>query len=180
MFLTAAVTSKAAAPANAPPRTELVLGRKWSIENHTGNRNLIIDQTDAKQSVYIFNCSNCTVQVCLTLDADAVIAARFCVCGKAVEAVSCIGQGHHSNFPTTHSDQMISRQHYHSIKPDSHIDQGATRPQKRNCCQGYFQSGKFQPENANSTLRRSCDKATASDRAILKARMKLEIGVHVC
>lgn len=61
---TAAATSKAAAPATTPPRTELVLGRKWSIENHTGNRNLIIDQTDAKQSVYIFNCSNCTIQVC--------------------------------------------------------------------------------------------------------------------
>ena len=64
-LLTAAATSKAAAPASAPPRTELVLGRKWSIENHTSNRNLIIDQTDAKQSVYIFNCSNCTIQVCL-------------------------------------------------------------------------------------------------------------------
>ena len=61
MLITAA--SKAA-PVSAPPRTELVLGRKWCVENHTGNRNLIIDQTDAKQSVYVFNCSNCTVQVC--------------------------------------------------------------------------------------------------------------------
>ena len=64
IFLIAAVTSKAVAPASAPPKTELVLGRKWSIENHTSNRNIIIDQTDPKQSVYIFNCSNCTIQVC--------------------------------------------------------------------------------------------------------------------
>ena len=51
------------APAQAPPKMELVLGRKWSIENHTDNRSLVVDQTDPKQSVYIFNCSNCTVQV---------------------------------------------------------------------------------------------------------------------
>lgn len=59
----AAGPSKAAAPVAAPPKTELVLGRKWSVENHSNNRSLIIDQTDPKQSVYIFNCSNCTVQV---------------------------------------------------------------------------------------------------------------------
>ena len=60
-FCFAAAASKA--PAQAQAKTELVLGRKWSIENHTDNRKLIIDQTDPKQSVYIFNCSNCTVQV---------------------------------------------------------------------------------------------------------------------
>lgn len=62
-MLIAAAAGKAAVPTSAPPRTELVLGRKWCVENHTGNRSLTIDQTDAKQSVYIFNCSNCTVQV---------------------------------------------------------------------------------------------------------------------
>jgi len=57
----AATTSRA--PVQAQAKTELVLGRKWSVENHTDNRSLIIDQTDPKQSVYIFNCTNCTVQV---------------------------------------------------------------------------------------------------------------------
>ncbi len=61
LFATATATK---APAQALPKLELVLGRKWSIENHTDNRSLIVDQTDPKQSVYIFNCSNCTVQVC--------------------------------------------------------------------------------------------------------------------
>ena len=61
LFATATATK---APAQAPPKLELVLGRKWSIENHTNNRSLYVDQTDPKQSVYIFNCSNCTVQVC--------------------------------------------------------------------------------------------------------------------
>ena len=51
------------AAASAPPKTELVLGRKWTVENHKGNRALVIDQTDPKQSVYIFNCHNSTVQV---------------------------------------------------------------------------------------------------------------------
>ena len=60
------------ANSKGPAKLELVLGRKWSIENHEGNRNLIIDQTDPKQSVYIFNCSNCTVQVCL----KAVLASQ--------------------------------------------------------------------------------------------------------
>lgn len=62
--LIVAAVSKPAAAASSPPKTELVLGRKWCVENHTGDRSLVIDQTDAKQSVYIFNCSNCTIQVC--------------------------------------------------------------------------------------------------------------------
>lgn len=60
MYATGAQVSAAS---SAPPKTELVLGRKWTVENHKGNRALIIDQTDPKQSVYIFNCHNSTVQV---------------------------------------------------------------------------------------------------------------------
>ena len=47
----------------APPRTELEQGRKWVVENHTDNRELIISDTSPKQTVYVYNCSNCTVQV---------------------------------------------------------------------------------------------------------------------
>lgn len=59
--------AQASAASSAPPKMELVLGRKWTVENHKGNRALIIDQTDPKQSVYIFNCHNSTVQVMLCI-----------------------------------------------------------------------------------------------------------------
>lgn len=80
-----AAASATKAPAQAPPKLELVLGRKWSIENHTGNRSLIVDQTDPKQSVYIFNCSNCTVQVC----ACAPIC-RQCCCNASQSVASLL------------------------------------------------------------------------------------------
>ena len=38
-------------------------GRKWAVENHTGNRDLVLDNVDAKQAVYIYNCKDCTIQV---------------------------------------------------------------------------------------------------------------------
>ncbi|KAL3136825.1 hypothetical protein ABBQ38_005537 [Trebouxia sp. C0009 RCD-2024] len=85
---------KAAVPTSAPPRTELVLGRKWCVENHTGNRSLTIDQTDAKQSVYIFNCSNCTVQVqgkvnAITLDSCSRTGLVFQDLVSSCEVVNC-------------------------------------------------------------------------------------------
>ncbi|KAL3158071.1 hypothetical protein ABBQ32_011678 [Trebouxia sp. C0010 RCD-2024] len=85
---------KAAVPTSAPPRTELVLGRKWCVENHTGNRSLILDQTDAKQSVYIFNCSNCTVQVqgkvnAITLDSCSRTGLVFRDLVSSCEVVNC-------------------------------------------------------------------------------------------
>ena len=51
------------ASSKAPPRTELEQGRKWVVENHSDNKALIINDTNPKQTVYIYNCSNCTVQV---------------------------------------------------------------------------------------------------------------------
>lgn len=86
--------SKAAAPVAAPPKTELVLGRKWSVENHSNNRSLIIDQTDPKQSVYIFNCSNCTVQVqgkvnAITIDSCSRTGLVFQDLVSSCEVVNC-------------------------------------------------------------------------------------------
>ncbi|DBA84277.1 TPA: hypothetical protein ACH3X2_006334 [Trebouxia sp. C0005] len=82
------------APVQAPPKLELVLGRKWSIENHTDNRSLIVDQTDPKQSVYIFNCTNCTVQVqgkvnAITLDSCTRTGLVFQDLVSSCEVVNC-------------------------------------------------------------------------------------------
>lgn len=47
-------------------RTECEQGRKWVVENHEGKQDIIIDQTNPKQTLYIYKCSNCTVQVRLS------------------------------------------------------------------------------------------------------------------
>lgn len=59
----AAAPRAAAAAPKAPPRVELEQGRKWVVENLVGNREVVIDQTDVKQAVYIYNCTDCVIQV---------------------------------------------------------------------------------------------------------------------
>jgi adenylyl cyclase-associated protein len=46
----------------APPKFALE-GNKWCVENHEGNKNIVIDQTEIKQLVYIYGCNNCTIQI---------------------------------------------------------------------------------------------------------------------
>jgi adenylyl cyclase-associated protein len=45
-----------------PPRTELD-GKKWIVEFHNKNRTIVVDDTNIKQSVYIYKCTESTVQV---------------------------------------------------------------------------------------------------------------------
>ena len=45
------------------PFFPLLQGRKWVVENHAGNREIVISDTEPRQTVYIFNCNNCTIQV---------------------------------------------------------------------------------------------------------------------
>ena len=45
------------------PRVECEQGKRWIVEHHTGNNDLIISDANSKQSVYIFNCSQSTIQV---------------------------------------------------------------------------------------------------------------------
>ena len=88
---------------SAPPRLECEQGRKWVVENWMGNKELVVDDTDPKQSVYIYNCHNSTVQIkgkvnAITLDAcsrcgilfDTVVASAEVVNCKAVQ-MQCTG-----------------------------------------------------------------------------------------
>ena len=59
---TAGVSRAAAAP-RGPPRFELEAGRKWVVENQIGNRGIVIEDTDPKQTVYIYGCTDSTIQV---------------------------------------------------------------------------------------------------------------------
>ncbi|PSC76207.1 dipeptidyl aminopeptidase acylaminoacyl peptidase [Micractinium conductrix] len=109
---TAAAAAAAAAPAVGgargkapprPPRLECEQGRKWVVENQVGNRDIIIENTEPRQTVYIFNCSNSTIRVrgkvnAITLDScsrtgllfDMVVATCELVNSSSVE-VQCTG-----------------------------------------------------------------------------------------
>lgn len=58
------VTSKASTTSQAqkPPVFELV-DKKWKVEYQQGNSNLVIDQTDLKHTIYIYQCKECTIIV---------------------------------------------------------------------------------------------------------------------
>ncbi|KAA0033314.1 cyclase-associated protein 1-like [Cucumis melo var. makuwa] len=46
-----------------PSKLKLQMGRKWVVENQIGRKNLVIDDCDAKQSVYIFGCKDSVLQI---------------------------------------------------------------------------------------------------------------------
>ena len=55
-----------APPAKQAKQPKLALeqgGRKWVVEGHQGRQDLVLQDVDPKQAVYIFGCTNCTVQV---------------------------------------------------------------------------------------------------------------------
>lgn len=47
---------------NKPPLTELQ-NKKWVIEYHDGNKNIILDRVELKHAVYIYKCTNSVVHV---------------------------------------------------------------------------------------------------------------------
>lgn len=96
----AAAGSAAAAAARAkpaaPPRLECEQGRKWVVENHVGNREIVIEQTEPKQTVYIFNCSGSTIQVrgkvnAITMDKCTRTGLLFDQVVATCELVNCAG-----------------------------------------------------------------------------------------
>ncbi|XP_068603025.1 adenylyl cyclase-associated protein 2 isoform X2 [Brachionichthys hirsutus] len=59
---TASEKSSKAAVQKRPPLLELE-GKKWRVENFEKKQDLVIDETELKQVVYVFNCSNSTLQI---------------------------------------------------------------------------------------------------------------------
>lgn len=45
-----------------PPKMELE-GIKWIVENYENERNLVIEETERNQSVFLFRCKNTTIQI---------------------------------------------------------------------------------------------------------------------
>ncbi|KAK4797695.1 hypothetical protein SAY86_030021 [Trapa natans] len=78
----------------APPKLELQAGRKWVVENQIGQKNLVIDDCDAKQSVYIFGCKDSVLQIQgkvnnITIDKCTKMGVVFAEVVAACEIVNC-------------------------------------------------------------------------------------------
>lgn len=81
---------------SGPPKLELQMGRKWVVENQIGRNNLVIDDCDAKQSVYVFGCKNSVLQVQgkvnnITIDNCTKMGLVFKDVVAACEIVNCSG-----------------------------------------------------------------------------------------
>lgn len=93
------VTPPATIAARTPPaaRTECEQGRKWVIEHHRNvDTPIVITDADSKQTVYVYDCSNCMIQVtsktnAITLDACSKVGVVFDSVVSSVEVINCKG-----------------------------------------------------------------------------------------
>ncbi|KAJ3697672.1 hypothetical protein LUZ61_001377 [Rhynchospora tenuis] len=79
-----------------PPKMELQMGRKWVVENQVGKKELVIDDCDSKQSVYVYGCKDSVLQVKgkvnnITLDKCTKTGILFTDVVAAFEIVNCNG-----------------------------------------------------------------------------------------
>ncbi|KAK3749681.1 hypothetical protein RRG08_013889 [Elysia crispata] len=86
------VAKPVAQPAK-PPLTELQ-GKKWVVEYHKGNQNIVIDKTEMKQTLYIYKCEGCVIQVkgkvnSIILDSCKKTAIVFDSLLASLEFVNC-------------------------------------------------------------------------------------------
>jgi len=70
-------------------------GNKWAVDHQVGNRNIVIEETEAKQTVYIYQCDTSTIQIKgkinnITLDGCKKTAVVFETAIAGVEFVNCI------------------------------------------------------------------------------------------
>ncbi|GAB4837915.1 F-actin-capping protein subunit alpha [Ancistrocladus abbreviatus] len=78
----------------SPPKLELQMGRKWVVENQVGKKNLVINDCDAKQSVYVFGCKDSVLQIQgkvnnITIDKCTKMGVVFQGVVAACEVVNC-------------------------------------------------------------------------------------------
>ncbi|XP_047942360.1 cyclase-associated protein 1 [Salvia hispanica] len=81
---------------SGPPKLELQMGRKWVVENQIGRNNLVIDDCDSKQTVYVFGCKNSVLQIQgkvnnITVDNCTKMGVVFKDVVAACEIVNCSG-----------------------------------------------------------------------------------------
>lgn len=84
----------APAPVSKPPVTENQGGKKWIVEYHKGNPDIVLEDVNMRQTVYIYKCENSTVQVrgkinSITLDSCKKVALVFEDVVSTVDIVNC-------------------------------------------------------------------------------------------
>lgn len=96
-------------------------GNKWRIENHDGNQNIVIEQTNLKQVVYIYNCRQCLIQVkgkinAVTMDSCSKTALLVENVVSSIDVVQCVsGQLQIvGSSPTIMMDKVDGFQIYYS------------------------------------------------------------------
>ncbi len=52
-----------ASNASKGPSKLALEGNKWVVENHFNNNEVVIDQTELRHVVYIYNCQNSTIKI---------------------------------------------------------------------------------------------------------------------
>lgn len=57
------ITAPSKAPAVAKPPVFELVDKKWKIEYQQNKRPLVVDETDLKHTVYIYQCKECTINV---------------------------------------------------------------------------------------------------------------------
>ncbi|XP_042385018.1 cyclase-associated protein 1-like [Zingiber officinale] len=77
-----------------PPKLELQMGRKWVVENQIGKKNLVIDDCDSRQTVYIYGCRDSVLQIKgkvnnITIDKCTKMGTVFMDVVAACEIVNC-------------------------------------------------------------------------------------------
>ncbi|GLT42779.1 hypothetical protein SLA2020_167630 [Shorea laevis] len=77
-----------------PPKLELQMGRKWVVENQIGKKDLVINDCDAKQTVYIYGCKDSVLQIQgkvnnITVDKCTKVGVVFKDLVAACEIVNC-------------------------------------------------------------------------------------------
>lgn len=90
----AKTATKAATSAPSKPARTALDGNKWTVEYHNGNKEIVIEITEAKQSVYIYKCQNSTVLIKGKLNSIAIddctkTAVVFDNVVAVMEAVNC-------------------------------------------------------------------------------------------
>jgi len=81
------------APGSKPPKFEIE-GVKWVVEHQVGNKNIEITNTNPKQTVYIYKCSDSVIQIQgkvnhITIDGCNKMGVVFVDAIAACEAVNC-------------------------------------------------------------------------------------------
>jgi len=96
------VTSKASTGGSAPKKTSApakppkfaLEGNKWVVENQVGNKEIVIDNPEPRQTVYIYKCDDSVIQIkgkvnAITMDSCKKTGVVFDNAISSAEVVNC-------------------------------------------------------------------------------------------